>query len=196
MTNFQLPLDHKCLKDSFCLHHLHGVCFFQYVMWSEEQTVCHHPSQWESEMRGQCKGQWWTNKETEGGKGECQLGLGSWMGFFWSEKWQERRLKLKMCHWTRGNPSHPLLLKGFSWRRERWRAEEWEGKDWRQGWRSFRPATGQTGGSIFQPSETTRRLPCGEQSATEEETHLLPPEKMTRAPSKTQQWISASHSFS
>lgn len=83
------------------------------------------------------------------------------------------------------------LLKG-----ERWRAEEWEGKDLRQGWRSFRPATGQTGGSVFQPTETTRRLPCGERRATEEETHLLPREKMTREPSKTQQWISASHSFS
>lgn len=89
-----------------------------------------------------------------------------------------------------------MLLKGCSWGRERWRAEEQEGKDFRQGWRSFRPATGQTGGSVFQPSETTRRLPCGERNATEEETHLLPREKMTREPSKTQQWITASHSFS
>lgn len=36
----------------------------------------------------------------------------------------------------------------------------------------------------FQPSETTRRLPCGEQNATEEETHVLPREKMTREPLK------------
>lgn len=116
------------------------VCVF-FSMWCEvrsrQSVTIHHSERARWEGRARDSGE--RIKKQRAGKGNASSASALGWGFLVGEVAGDRRLKLKTCRWTRGNPSHPMLLKGFSWGREHWRVEEWEGKDLKQGWQSHRP---------------------------------------------------------